>query len=44
MQIISGKPAYVKQKMQSFIARGYVVANANKWSDGTITVKLVLVM
>lgn len=44
MEVITGKPFYVSKAMREFISRGYVVANYNKWSDGTISVKLVKVM
>ena len=41
MQVISGKPEYVARRMREFVQRGYIELNRTKWSDGTLTVKLV---
>lgn len=43
MQVITGKYDYVKRRMHDLMSRGYIALSTNHWSDGTISVKMVLV-
>lgn len=43
MQVITGKHAYVARRMNELMSRGYIALSTNHWSDGTMSVKMVLV-
>lgn len=40
MQVITGKPEYVKRRIHEFAKNGYAVVKTTRWSDGTVTVNL----
>jgi hypothetical protein len=41
MKVVTGKPDYVKKKVDELIKEGYVVGNRHVHPNGDVTVRLV---
>lgn len=44
MKIVTGKPTYVKNEIAKAVRNGYMVEKLRNHPDGTMTVRMVLVV